>query len=636
MAARWHFVQQQPAQPIREATQGEFFATEAIPNPAAALVREGGQNSLDAACNDANPVRVRILLATGRDAVTPSAVAPFFEGSWDHLHAPGNGLRTPPKQDEPCSFLVFEDFGTSGLVGDVEQWTPDADSKNAFFYFFRAEGRTGKSEQDRGRWGIGKYVFPRSSRINAVFGLTVRRDDGKRLLMGKAVLKSHSVSGTAFTPDGGYGSLHENGMVLPVDDSARLDAFAATFHLKRRDETGLSLVVPYVDIEFTPEMIVEAMVRDYFYPILAGSLVAEIATPDANATVIDDSTISDVINALPSATTAELKPVLALAAWSCEQKADSFIKLNPAPSKPEWTRDLIPDDVALAIREKLSGGECVAIRVPLTVRPKEGIARESYFDVFLVEDSSGGGKPIFIREGVIISDNKRVTTLRGVRALVVVEDKPLATLLGDSENPAHTQWQRDSSNFKDKYFNGLSYLGFVVRSAERILARINELERKEDTNLLRDIFSIPPPEQEQPVKTKKKETKPKPGDEEELEKPNVETKPRRFQIEKTDGGFSIFRGSPDSQPPALLEIRVAYDVRRGTPLKRYKPADFRLDRAPIHVTAVSEITVRECAENRLLVEPTGPEFRLEVSGFDLERDVFVEAKPKEKQDDPAT
>lgn len=27
---------------------------------------------------------------------------------------------------------------------------------------------------------------------------------------------------------------------------------------------------------------------------------------------------------------------------------------------------------------------------------------------------------------------------RGVRSLVIVEDGPLATMLGDSENPAHT------------------------------------------------------------------------------------------------------------------------------------------------------------------------------------------------------
>ena len=143
--------------------------------------------------------------------------------------------------------------------------------------------------------------------------------------------------------------------------------------------------------------------------------------------------------------------------------------------------------------------------------------------------------------------------------------------------------------------------------------------RRSDDYLLIDIFYF------LPAKAPKSTIKPT----------RCEMSGQGFQIEKTDGGFSIFRGSPDSQPPALLEIRVAYDVRRGTPLKRYKPADFRLDRAPIHVTAVTEITVRECAENRLLVEPTGPDFRLEVSGFDLERDVFVEAKPKEKQDDPA-
>ena len=632
MEATWHFVRQNPAQPIREPTQGEFFATEAIANPAAALVREGGQNSLDAARSETEPVRIRLLLASGPAALDSTAVAPFFDGIWEHLHTPGNGLKTPPRPEDRCAFLLFEDFGTSGLVGDIEQWAPDADAKNAFFYFFRAEGRTGKSDDDRGRWGIGKYVFPRSSRINSVFGLTVRHDDKRRLLMGRAVLKSHTVSGVAYTPDGGFGTKHTNGMVLPIDDASALDAFSETFKLVRRDEPGLSIVVPYVDAEFTGPMIREAVVRDYFFPILAGALVVEVVTPEFS-TVIDDTTISDVIETLPKA--AELQPIISLAGWACVQKPDAFIKLNPPGPRPEWTRELVPDDVALAIRTRLSSGEKVAVRVPVTVRPKGSEERQSYFDVFLVEDSSGSGKPTFIREGVIVSDNKRVATLRGIRALVVVEHKPLATLLGDSENPAHTQWQRDSSNFKDKYFNGPSYLTFVIRSAERILARVNELEMKEDTNLLRDIFSIPPPEEDAPVKTKKRDTKPKPGEEEDTGKPAVETKPRRFQIERISGGFSVIPGTAGSKPPDQLQIRVAYDVRRGTPLKRYKPADFRLDRTPIRVAPVAEMSVVECVENRLVVEPTGPNFRLEVSGFDPDRDVFVDAKPIEKNDDSA-
>ena len=58
---------------------------------------------------------------------------------------------------------------------------------------------------DRGGWGVGKTVFPRSSRLKAFFALTVRHDDRRRMLMGGAVLRSHRVGGKYFAPDGYFG-----------------------------------------------------------------------------------------------------------------------------------------------------------------------------------------------------------------------------------------------------------------------------------------------------------------------------------------------------------------------------------------------------------------------------------------------
>ena len=77
--------------------------------------------------------------------------------------------------------------------------------KNAFFSFFRAEGRSGKSGESLGRWGIGKQVFPTASRLHAMFGVTVRADSPNRVLMGSAVVRNHSVSGKDFQPDAWFG-----------------------------------------------------------------------------------------------------------------------------------------------------------------------------------------------------------------------------------------------------------------------------------------------------------------------------------------------------------------------------------------------------------------------------------------------
>ncbi len=169
---RWYFNQPKPGDTNREPIGGEFFATDAIRNPAEALVRESIQNSLDAGRNG-ETVRVRFFLSDEQCQLLPEKTVPYLEEGWPHFQAERNGLKDAPQQKDACRFLVIEDFGTTGLIGNVEQWQPFAEIKNPFYYFFRAEGQSGKGELDRGRWGIGKTVFPRSSRM---FGLTVRVD----------------------------------------------------------------------------------------------------------------------------------------------------------------------------------------------------------------------------------------------------------------------------------------------------------------------------------------------------------------------------------------------------------------------------------------------------------------------------
>ena len=89
------------------------------------------------------------------------------------------------------------------------------------------------------------------------------------------------------------------------------------------------------------------------------------------------------------------------------------------------------------------------------------------------------GHPVFIREGIIVSDIRSPLN-RGVRSLVIVEDAPLASLLGDSETPAHTQWQKDGSNYRGKYTYGPENLSFMIISVSEIVRLINEQEQEAD------------------------------------------------------------------------------------------------------------------------------------------------------------
>jgi hypothetical protein len=626
MTPQWHFNQPKPGDKNREPVLGEFFATDAIKNPAEALIRESIQNALDAGL-DEKTVGVRIFVSGAGGALPAHIVGAYMAGSWPHISASGNGLHDAPTQSEVCPYLVVEDFGTSGLTGDVTQWHDLPGTKNPFYYFFRAEGQSNKGEHDRGRWGVGKTVFPRSSRISSYFGLTVRADDAKRMLMGGSILKSHYEGDVYYSPDGYYGVRPTGNLTLPIEDPRPIQRFIEDFSLTRGSEPGLSVVVPWCDQEINADAIVEAVCRDYFYPILAAKLHVTVATPESE-TLINHETLLGVSHGIADRLPQGFTAVLEMADWATQRRPNDFLRLSVPPSNrgPVWSPDLIAEDQLNTISTLLKAGERIALRVPVVVRKKNEDPKPSCFDVFLIRDmQSEGGRPTFIREGVIISD-VRSPRNRGVTALVVVEDKYMATLLGDSENPAHTQWQRDSSNYKGKYYYGPAYIQFVVRSVHEILQIASEGEDQVDPTLLLDLFSLPDLEE---ASEEQKEKKSEPTKTEPQFPP---ISPRRFIVQKVGGGFSITQGPQAQSTPAFLDIRVAYDIRRGNPLRKYEAADFDFAKLSLIEEGVER---KRVLQNNLVVAITNPEFKIAVKGFDERRDIYVKVIAKEEFDDSA-
>ena len=203
------------------------------------------------------------------------------------------------------------------------------------------------------------------------------------------------------------------------------------------------------------------------------------------------------------------------------------------------------------------------------------------------------------------------------------------TLLGDAENPAHTEWQSKGENFHGKYVCGPSFLNFVIKAVANFVHALTAQEDEEDKTLLLDIFSLPADkvedEPKQPEKKKKKK-----GKESEDDNKQHEPKKKRFRVQKANGGFTVTRGDAGTQPPARLTIRVAYDIRRGNPLRKYNTADFRLNHSPIKLDPPPDgLKVITKEENQIVVDVLDPEFRITVAGFDELRDLFVNVKMEE-------
>lgn len=617
MKAKWHFRKKQLGEITRDPVVGEFFSTDAIDNPAEALIREGIQNALDARLESASQVRVRIFLSQGNKSISEN----WIGNAWLHFKAKGNGLQNIPLETEKCSYLVFEDFCTTGLYGDETQ-DVDSGKKNPFFYFFRAEARSGKSGEDRGRWGVGKHVFPRSSRISTYFGMTLRSTDNKKMLMGHTILKYHEVAKTNFSPDGYLGIQQEDQMVLPFTDKQIIEDFSKDFNLLRTSEAGLSIVVPHIDPEITFDRIKRAVVTGYFLPILENNLVVTIEN-ERQKIEINQSTITQESIGLIDDKGNDFSAILKFANWCVNNAKENLYVLNPCSEvPPSWNDELIPKHLKRTMRGDLDSGKDMAVRMSLKVETDEGLVN-SYFHVYLGSDDGKSIRTVFIREGITIS-NVRAPRLPGIRALVDVNHKPLAALLGDSENPAHTEWQRGSQTFKSKHPNGKRYIDFISNSVSKLVNALSAEEGEKDPYLLGDIFSLPLSgvgrNNNQPNIDDK--TGKNPDRVNKKPDPQIQTKPVFFVVSKTKSGFKVTPNAVSDEMPIKFRILTAYNVRKGNPLNKYNKVDFQIENSMIKSKG---LTILKAHENEILFEVTSPDFEVEVDGFDVKRDLVVDA-----------
>ena len=617
---------------MRDSANDAFFTAESLENLSEALIREGIQNSLDAAkrgpAND-REIRIRIAFVPNAPAETRKAMSALFAPAKDHFE---KGLLNGSFSDifdTTAGFLVFEDFGTKGLSGDAAEWRLEQAEENAFFSFFRAEGRSAKTGESLGRWGIGKQVFPTASRLHSMFGLSIRSDAPNEVLMGSAVVRTHTVNGQEYQPDGWFGCRTGDAQVMPVTEAAFINFFKKTFGLTRNQELGLSVVVPSVDDRVNMDDLRRGIVRNFFWPILSGELVVDLEGP-GGPWHIDAESLPTHRALLPQTEAA----VVEFALWASTAKPAEIIALDEAAAtRPDWRAigtALLTEAKLAQIRGHLETSQKVGVKIPVRVRPKakghEPSPPEamSFFTLYISACRDSGHRPIFLRDGIVIKD-VRAPLLQGSRSLVVVENRPLAGLLGDAEGVNHTQWQKDSPKFHNHYVYGPDTIKFVTRSVFEIMQALHAGETKGDPTLLLDLFFLPTesgrPEPEPKPKTGPGPTQPPPPP------PPPPAVPKKFDIQKVDGGFILKPGpAPLQSLPLKVSIQAGYGVRRGNAITRWAADDFAFTRQPLRQEPkpVGAIVTREDG-NTIEIEIRKPDFQFGICGFDKKRDLVVRA-----------
>lgn len=634
----WTFRKVQPGTK-RDPFEAEFFTgdeeDEAVFGRTDALVREAIQNALDARIGN-EPARVRFAISTDDQILSSKQSAVYLEGLTQHLDTVGNEVVNNDSPAPPMRFLVYEDFGTRGLCGDPTRTrdpAPGSADQEDFYWFWWNVGRSGKSGTDRGRWGLGKTVFHSTSRINTIFGLTVRSTDKRKLLMGQAVTKTHFIGDAEYPPEGFF---HDPDKVKPIEqpieDHEVIAAIEKTFGLRRGKEPGLSVVVPFRFNTLKAGEILRSVIVHYFLPVLRGELIVDVSGPDLAETTLTATAIRKVAASLKwDGKRTEKKhrpPPFDLADWAIQQQTKGIeADLKPAGlgGAPVWSDDLIDAELLESLRKRFAAHERIAVRVPMTVEKKVGGRVNTHFDVFIEHDEDlDKGEDQFIREGMTISKISTISSHRGIRGIVLVEHKVLSSLLGDAEGPAHNDWGRGEDRPDRIYLRWASRISYVKNSLAKLINLLTPPPEAVDEDLLSHIFSVADVKKAGKKSGQRKKstgtTPPPPAP------PLLPIRPKWYKVVQTAGGFRVRRSSSAELPKnPRLRMRVAYDLPDGDPFRNWSRFDFVFnDRGgnPIKFTPTGAV-LRFSDSNLLVVEVQQTDFTVEVRGFDPIRDLVI-------------
>jgi hypothetical protein len=474
---RWYFrdISDDPSE--KELTQQDQFNNDEV-ELAEAIVRETIQNSTDAQGGNA-PVRVRFAIhpISGSDRA-------FFDqtiaGLSPHLRACGMVVPNPA---EPLRALVVEDFGTTGLTGSVE-----VKDNGQFSGFWRRFGRSNKQGAKGGRWGLGKLVFPSASAVRTVIGLTRRTAEACNWVMGQAVLRNHSIRESEKDSVGFWCDENAGRPGLPTNDATIASVVSRAARLRRTSEAGLSLIVPALLADITSDLLIAAAVRNYYFPILTKRLIVEVDDVE-----ISTDTFDEVSHALPG----ELVPRSLLSFVRQLQEArlaERTLVLPPAWQQKE--KGISPGTLGLdateSLREHYRAGKLISVRAPLLTKSKGAGAAQSHIDLFLRNATPGERvQTLVVRGSITVPTEGKKISLPDSHAALVADEESISKLLGDAENPAHTQWNERAEKLRLGWEGGRDVLRRVRAALPELYALVAERVERDDPLALLEFFSIP-------------------------------------------------------------------------------------------------------------------------------------------------
>lgn len=617
----WKFREYQEGEVMRDLHEEEFFTMQL---DLESLVREAIQNSIDASLNGEEKVTVRFLY--DRASIEAGYLISELK---DHLY--GSGIKASGVGDSSFEFLAVEDFNTTGLTGTTSYDECLKKGEGNFCNFWWVDGSTKKGMKKGGRWGLGKYSFFTFSKLKLFFGISLAEGSGEPMLMGRILLKRHTVNQKAYSPDGVFAEERFD----PVTDSAELKKFQSLFELERGTRSGLSVVIPYPKIDDIPSFesdIIRIVLNNYMYAVVVGKLEVNIEWRDNNSnkkkSSIDKDSVKSILQKFSQTDKRfkELEKTLELYNNIISSNNPEFILKTIDKNMLKIDESHFMDKLEEARKIYSSNSNSIIkIRVPFIIPSQDSNLEETtYVDISISKNYDfKRQKVICIRNGIKVPNGINFEIESGI-IVMVADDSKASEFLGDSENPSHTEWNPSTEKLRSgKYLSAEATLRFIKSLPQELVNILSKVREYEDNEILSDIFPI------------KNEIQ-KPGKKTRTPTPPIPPKPssRTFDLLKESGGFTLkLAKEGQATLPLEITIKTAYDTVDGNPFKNYNVFDYEIGKGKVKIEKSEGYTHLELNKNEIRVRADDKNFILAVYGFDQRRDLILSIKSKEVKEE---
>ncbi|MDE0472086.1 MAG: hypothetical protein OXH57_09110 [Ekhidna sp.] len=391
---KWHFDESGQAKTGPNDSIHETFKA----NPYYSIVRESIQNSLDAALNDDEPVKISFEFSKliKNDYPNLFDIKKHIIACWQ-THKKD---KQAEKLFQPMSSYL--DKNTEIEILKISDYNTKGMDNSGFSSFVRFEGKSSKSsEGSGGSFGFGKGAYYALSKIKTII-VSTKTDRGNVYFEGRTRLATHELDKKVYARDGFYNLDYEN----PVSHSDNIPNFF------KRSENGTDIyiigLIKSENSENRKEQMIKSVLNNFWLAVYEKKLIVTV-----DYVKIDFDNLQQIIDYHFPA--------------EVEQSAE-----------PEhWN----PSPYFKAV--KYAGSNEQYLVFP------ENLPTLGNVKLYVYLNKGLPNRTCYLRNPkMVVYKGRRRNLINGYVAVFVCDEEPGNTILKEMENPAHNEWKKE--NYKDE------------------------------------------------------------------------------------------------------------------------------------------------------------------------------------------